>query len=195
MTDLREDGRREPQQFRKKPVVIEAIQLTDEADWEEIAQWATAELHNTTHGVPGADQETVFRIRTLEGVMTAGIGDWIIKGVKGEFYPCKPDIFAATYESAALDPLEDGRQEFEHWAEGKVTVPGGQHPAFETFMAGWTARAARERELRQIVTDLRAHKMQGPSNVTGPVSEALNHVADRIEAALSETQPEPQEKV
>ena len=42
-------------------------------------------------------------IRTLEGEMTATQGDWIIKGVKGEFYPCKPDIFAATYEPADAD--------------------------------------------------------------------------------------------
>ena len=86
--------------FRKKPVVIEAQQLTDGADWDAIAVWCGGFLHNTTFGVPGADPTTLLKIKTLEGVMEAGEGDWIIRGVKGEFYPCKPDIFEATYEPA-----------------------------------------------------------------------------------------------
>ena len=82
--------------FRKKPVVIEAIQLTDQNGYE-IIRWA----HN---GLPPEANSifvrsfTVLSIRTLEGEMFAYPGDWIIKGVKGEFYPCKPDIFDATYE-------------------------------------------------------------------------------------------------
>ena len=84
--------------FRKKPVMIEARQLTGSdgvvapIDWYEIAKWCGGLVYE----IPGVRPH--MTITTLEGVMTAGAGDWIIKGVKGEFYPCKPDIFAATYE-------------------------------------------------------------------------------------------------
>ena len=79
--------------FRKKPVVIEAIQFNG-SNLDEILQWGDANdtcMSGTRYGVT---------IGTLEGNMTASIGDWVIKGGKGEFYPCKPDIFAATYEVA-----------------------------------------------------------------------------------------------
>lgn len=84
--------------FRKKPVVIEAIQF-DGDNWAEISQWAHRDLlpeNNSIilRGLAGLE------VRTLEGTMSAYKGDWIIKGVKGEFYPCKPDIFTATYEPA-----------------------------------------------------------------------------------------------
>lgn len=79
--------------YRKRPIEIEAEQFTEEnkdrahtftrcntaADWDD-------------------DGNPILKIQTLEGVMTARIGDWIIKGVKGEFYPCRNDIFEATYE-------------------------------------------------------------------------------------------------
>lgn len=79
--------------YRKKPVVIEAEQYTG---------------MNGTHilgFIGGSEAEEDFMgdhilITTLEGVMRADKGDWVIKGVKGEFYPCKPDIFAATYDPA-----------------------------------------------------------------------------------------------
>lgn len=77
------------QRFRKKPVVIEAAQFTmDNAD--ELIAWSEDVLAST--------YPTVLKISTLEGVMEAHVGDWIIKGVAGEFYPCRPDIFEATYE-------------------------------------------------------------------------------------------------
>ena len=74
--------------FRKKPITIEARQYTRNGlEAESVAKWC------------GGDQiDSGLIIRTLEGAMTADYGDWIIKGVKGEFYPCKPDIFEATYE-------------------------------------------------------------------------------------------------
>ena len=82
------------QKFRKKPVVIEAIQFTDEN--KDIA-------FNFIRCNCAADKDDegspILKIQTLEGVMTATLGDWIIKGVNGEFYPCKPDIFEKTYES------------------------------------------------------------------------------------------------
>jgi len=80
--------------FRKKPVEIEAIQWTGD-NMEAISQFVGEDL------VPMEDEheaQTKIGIVTLEGVMTASIGDWIIKGVNGEFYPCKPDIFQKTYE-------------------------------------------------------------------------------------------------
>jgi hypothetical protein len=80
--------------FRKKPVVIEAVQFTGDNAHEVWQLCAAAEFHNN---MPG----TFMLIKTLEGNMVADPGDWIIRGVKGEFYPCKPDIFAATYETVA----------------------------------------------------------------------------------------------
>ena len=92
--------------FRKRPVVIDAV------------QWAGDNLFDViefTDGKPDINgnfagmmweqycqlvERDGLKIFTLEGEMNASIGDWIIRGVKGEFYPCKPDIFAATYEAA-----------------------------------------------------------------------------------------------
>jgi hypothetical protein len=78
--------------FRKKPVVIEAIQW-DGANYSEIEAFVGIE-----GAFNGETEPPTWQIITKEGTMTANRGDWIIKGVKGEFYPCKPDIFAATYE-------------------------------------------------------------------------------------------------
>lgn len=79
--------------FRKKPVVIEAQQLTV-FNLEELEQWCSGSIK----GLRLPANQRVIDIQTLEGEMRAQIGDWIIKGVKGEFYPCKPEIFAMTYE-------------------------------------------------------------------------------------------------
>lgn len=84
-------------QFRKKPVVIEAHQFGEDSTGYELLHWInTGQFEN---GKEFADWVNgVFTIPTLEGLMRVDIGDWVIKGVAGEFYPCKPDIFAATYE-------------------------------------------------------------------------------------------------
>lgn len=84
--------------FRKKPVVIEAFQLTLQ-NQSEIAAWCGGFCYYAQPAPSVAPRPSVG-IETLEGVMTADIGDWIIKGVNGEFYPCKPDIFEKTYEPA-----------------------------------------------------------------------------------------------
>ena len=81
--------------YRKKPVVIEAIQWTG-ANHAEVIDFMSGDSLDFR-------DEGLF-IHTREGDMYAAPGDWIIKGVKGEFYPCKPEIFAQTYE-----PVEDGR--------------------------------------------------------------------------------------
>jgi hypothetical protein len=77
-------------QYRKKPVVIEAIQLTEENVDLLIKIFGDKIKYHPMTGVV---------IETLEGNMLANKGDYIIKGVKGEFYPCKPDIFEMSYES------------------------------------------------------------------------------------------------
>jgi hypothetical protein len=86
-------------QFRKKPVVIEAMQFTgqDRMEWPEPFMSADA-LRPVLH--ESKPMLVAIEIPTLEGTMRADPGDWVIRGVKGEFYPCKPDIFAATYDPA-----------------------------------------------------------------------------------------------
>lgn len=82
--------------YRKKPVIIEAIQFEDNSD-------RIIEIHEFMGGdtirVNYEDKDNPYlTIETLEGTMKASVGDYIIKGVNGEFYPCKPDIFEKTYE-------------------------------------------------------------------------------------------------
>ena len=76
--------------YRTKPIVIKAIQYTGD-NKIEILDFTnyTASLNNP---------HKHLTIPTLEGDMRADVGDWIIKGIQGEFYPCKPDIFEETYE-------------------------------------------------------------------------------------------------
>ena len=83
--------------YRKKPVVIEAQQITEEC----FTCGHPSDLH-----VPGVVYDPVARTatcHTLEGDMVGSVGDWIIRGVKGELYPCRGDIFALTYEEADDD--------------------------------------------------------------------------------------------
>lgn len=88
-------------QYREKPVTVEAAHVSAlvraaEHKWLALPEWVRdayedAQLVLTPEGI---------LIRTLEGDMRAQLGDWLIRGVRGELYPCKPDIFAATYELA-----------------------------------------------------------------------------------------------
>ena len=86
--------------FRKKPVVVEAIQWNGK-NFDEISNFIQ-DFHGHKKVYEDAEEAALksgeYYISTLEGIMTANAGDWIIKGVKGEFYPCKPDIFEKTYE-------------------------------------------------------------------------------------------------
>ena len=82
--------------YRKKPVVIEAIQLTNESIIE-IIKWATDYI-SIKIDTDENDNIIGMIIPTLEGEMKASMNDYIIKGIQGEFYPCKPDIFEQTYE-------------------------------------------------------------------------------------------------
>ena len=97
--------------YRKRPVVIEAVQWTALGQVHDICEWSDsfpAEADGPVLAYDGTlagpcDPETgedwgLFTIETLEGDLTVSPRDWIIRGVQGEFYPCKPEIFAATYE-------------------------------------------------------------------------------------------------
>jgi len=91
--------------YRKKPVVIEAQQLT--RNFIEVTiDWIKSNGGDVGNYNLGEFQEDscYLEIKTLEGVMRADEDDWILHGVKGEFYPCKPDIFEATYEPAGDQP-------------------------------------------------------------------------------------------
>ena len=90
--------------YRKKPVVIEAIQFKGNNE-RDIRVWSNNVVGISPFLEPTERNPTgiCLQIATLEGVMTASIGDWIIRGVAGEFYPCKTDIFAQTYEEIEED--------------------------------------------------------------------------------------------
>jgi hypothetical protein len=88
--------------YRKKPVVIDAWQFNNRMDndppnWLRELEGKMIKVFKDRFG-----NATVIDVRTLEGIRMAVPGDWIIRGVKGEIYPCKPDIFEATYEE--VDP-------------------------------------------------------------------------------------------
>jgi hypothetical protein len=93
-----------PTTHRKKPVEIEAHRLDDSGNrmnWNAaaLAVWCGGRLRQALAHPTDADSLTTYiDIETLEGTMTASPGDWIIRGVQGEFYPCKPEIFEATYD-------------------------------------------------------------------------------------------------
>lgn len=78
--------------YKKKPVIIDAVQWTGN-NIEELKEF----MNTASHEYDSINNS--LNIKTLEGTMHAEVDDYIIKGVKGEFYPCKPDIFEATYEA------------------------------------------------------------------------------------------------
>jgi len=101
--------------FRKKPVIVEAVQWKGD-NLEELKAFVPKEYrYNKIHKPMG--------IITLEGIMTISEGDWIIKGVHGEFYPCKPDIFEKTYEAVIEKPK-----------------PLSLKESFKLFLADWKAK-------------------------------------------------------
>lgn len=84
--------------FRKKPVIVEALRVPEDVP----AEGELLALHNFLRSADWhEDPDGNIIVNTLEGAMRACAGDWIIKGVAGEFYPCKADIFARTYEQVA----------------------------------------------------------------------------------------------
>jgi len=85
--------------FIKKPIEVEAFQFNGSSTHaDELKKWMSGEATPVPHGIHTRDIVDL-KIDKLEGVMTAKPGDWIIKGVEGELYPCKPNIFKANYDS------------------------------------------------------------------------------------------------
>ena len=91
--------------FRKKPVVIEAVQWNGK-NVRQVYEFmhgspqiqTSPQSANRWYDYVSSKEGKSWEIETLEGVITASVNDWIIKGISGEFYPCKPDIFGKTYE-------------------------------------------------------------------------------------------------
>jgi hypothetical protein len=97
-----------PEKYRKKSVVVEAELFSDE-NKDRAFSFITCNKY------PDFDSKgnPTLRIQTLEGEIMASLGDYIIKGVKGEFYPCKPDIFAITYELAESETITISKDKYE----------------------------------------------------------------------------------
>ncbi len=91
--------------YRKKPIVIEAVQYGEEGDFasDGVPGWIWEAFESGTLAATNGTDPLL--IKTLEGTLTVAPEDWIIQGIQGELYPCKPDIFEATYE------LVEGEQE------------------------------------------------------------------------------------
>lgn len=94
----------QPRRYRKHPVVIEAIRYLPTSNCAAVAAFlGDDDAPCVGHEFNPGHAEALWTIPTLEGAMEANPGDYIIKGVAGEFYPCKPDIFEATYEPVGCD--------------------------------------------------------------------------------------------
>jgi hypothetical protein len=97
--------------YRKKPIVVEAFKWTGGPDQEEDPEWIIEALKKDFFSTFGGariikpNDKIMLELMTLEGRMHANVGDYIIKDIKGELYPCKPDIFEATYEE--VEVVED----------------------------------------------------------------------------------------
>ncbi|MFB6787656.1 hypothetical protein ACFCWT_13370 [Streptomyces olivaceus] len=128
--------------FRKKPVEIEAVQWDGTAEGATpIIDWILSRDVTATYRCSNpercaehdGDTPHSIVIRTLEGDMSATVDDWIIRGVQGEFYPCKPDIFAATYEAVASASATTEAAELEKTASilSNIRVFAGLHRSAE----------------------------------------------------------------
>lgn len=119
----------EMQEFKKKPVVVKAWQNTLENRLKGIPE----EIKTLSFGIT-VDNEIHYFIDTLEGQMTASQGDWIIQGVNGELYPCKPDIFAKTYEPCESE--SNSYQSLVNYSTALLAVKAGQKIARK----GWNGK-------------------------------------------------------
>jgi hypothetical protein len=101
--------------FRKLPVEVEAFKWTGDIDQTDDPPWIIEAMNAGTVEIAERTTSSYMIIRTLEGVLTASLGEWIVRGVEGEIYPVKPDIFAKTYKAVTemklwpkLEPLPPG---------------------------------------------------------------------------------------
>lgn len=160
-------------QYRKKPVVIEAFQFdgTEESARQILAAF---DMPDAAFGANERDEQgNTIEIFTLEGTMMASRGDYIIKGVAGEFYPCKADIFAATYDAVdteapapALTPAAFSKQHLEPlmlkahdhgFLTAGIVVEPEPHPDGDGLLAGGVASATQHGEQdkgRSLLVDL-----------------------------------------
>jgi len=121
------------QRYRKKPVVIEAFQFTAEMR-------KGPPLFGLTWSGSSMEDLVVY-CETLEGRMKVSDGDWIIRGVKGEVYPCKPDIFAATYQAA--DQEDEALTKAKLWLH-RVDISPHIHPAMAGLLERYLASSVEE---------------------------------------------------
>ena len=89
--------------YKKRSVEVDALQFNTLDDYLVIVEWMKASGDTFALADEVRYSTPIMTIQTLEGVMAASPGDWIIRGIKGEFYPCKPDIFSATYDPVETD--------------------------------------------------------------------------------------------
>lgn len=149
-------------QYRKKPATIEAVQFdglnpTEIKDF--VGENCEVEIYDNEVTPPIAR----IIIHTLEGDMEVSKGDYVIKGVKGEFYPCKPDIFKQTYESADItSDLEEAAEEYRKESHRKSVLPNidGPMPEYggsikDAFIAG--AEREREQMLKEALEWLKSN--------------------------------------
>lgn len=133
------------QKFRKKPVEIEAVRY-------RAGMQDAAFADDVIAGRVRYPEDGTMLIQTLEGTMVAQPGDWIIRGVKGELYPCKPDIFAATYEDAARPSSPRAQtprlnaaalKELREWQETARAMGDDKFAVALDLLLGWYEEGAR----------------------------------------------------
>ena len=132
--------------YRKKPVVIEAFRYGMESrpDWFDTK--VTSNDIITYVGTDIRDSSQYYcEIKTLEGIMRGNCGDYIIKGVQGEVYPCKPDIFEMTYELVSTSSqTEISDEEIEEYAMGYYNNNGGEY--YVRLGAKWYREQLKQRQ-------------------------------------------------
>lgn len=148
--------------YHKKPVVIEAIQATGTPESNrEIIDWTRGSATPASMD-EHPERGKTLSIATLEGAHWVSPGDWIIKGVKGEFYPCKPDIFAATYEPTGTErePTEAQIEEYEILCNGE-----------------WVAGASGPGARAEILHYLTQYEQDGPCEVYAVTRRLVDRAA------------------
>jgi hypothetical protein len=194
---------------RKKPVEVDAMRYDGTMDsFNAIHEWMgpDSDPNHPNCGYQGTDDEPgKFAIKTLEGKITASPGDWIIKGVMGEFYPCKPDVFIATYDithqrpAAAPEPVAPAAPAPQAGTVERFKVHGnamlsGERPVFasEYLTEGEYVRAADFDAMQQRCDKLAEHERQTHERLGAilgtddSLEECAKRLKQRCEAAERE---------
>jgi hypothetical protein len=189
--------------FRKRPVVIDAMLFDGTvASAGAIARWANASDEAEGHDdatvsylTNASEPDTAFDmvIQTLEGGMSASVGDWIIRGVKGEFYACKPDIFAMTYEPATPAPAKADRLAIQMLVAAGFVTEAKANEALQIahgFDAGPLAPAKADAVVTDAMVERGAQKLAA---LNGHVGQMWQHYViearECLEAALQSSAP------